>query len=380
MFPEIKSQFMLDPNIIYLNHGSYGACPKPIFKSLIKFQKELEKEPVKHLAYDLENNLNASRKALSSFVDCHSADIVLSPNPSTALNTVIRSLHLQKDDEVLTTNHEYGALDKTWEFICKKRGANYIKKNISLPLTSNKDFIKNFSEGITKKTKVIFISHVTSSTALILPVKEICDLAKSLNILSIIDGAHAPAFINFSIKDLDCDVYVGACHKWMCAPKGVSFLYVRKNLQKMIEPLVVSWGYDSDIPSHSQFLDYHQWQGTRDMSAYLTIPTVIKFLKDNNWSKIRDNCRQINYWAREQINKTLNKDEICNQKFLGQMSSIYLDFKNPVETQIHFYKKYNIQIPFIMWNDISLIRISIQAYNSEDDVLRLIDALKKEFC
>ena len=182
MNPQLKSLFMLDPKITYLNHGSFGACPRPIFEKLINWQKQLEYEPVKHLAYDIYDHLEESRDALSKYVNCNKDDIIFTPNPSTALNTVIKSLDLKKDDEILTTNHEYGALDKTWNFICKKTGAKYIKTKISLPLLSNKKFIKKIESNISKKTKIIFISHVTSSTALIFPVKQISELAKKHNI------------------------------------------------------------------------------------------------------------------------------------------------------------------------------------------------------
>ena len=378
MFPEIKKLFMLDPDITFLNHGSFGACPKPIFDKYIQFQKQLEKEPVRLLAYDVFPLLEKSRDALSKFISCNKDDLIFSPNPSTALNTVIKSLNLKENDEILTTNHEYGALDRTWNFICKKTGAKYIQKTIKLPLNSKEEFINDFKKGINEKTKIIFLSHITSSTALIFPVEEICKLAKENNILCIIDGAHVPAHIKLNIKKLNPDIYVGACHKWMCSPKGVSFLYVKKELQKSIDPLVVSWGYESDEPSHSQFLDYHQWQGTKDMSAYLTIPDTIKFLKHNNWENVSKKCRETNLWARNEINHLLNKEALCDEKFLGQMSSIRIDQDATIDYHIYFYKKYKIQLPFIKWNDQSFIRISLQAYNSIEDINILIDALKKE--
>ena len=377
MNQNLKSLFMLDPKITYLNHGSFGACPTPIFNELIKWQKKLELEPTKHLAFDVYEYLEQSRISLSNYIDCNKDDIIFSPNPSTALNTVIKSLDLKKNDEILTTNHEYGALDKTWKFICKKTGAKYIQTDIPLPFLSEKDFIERLEAKITSKTKIIFASHITSSTAIIFPAKKISALAKKHNLFCIIDGAHAPAFIDLSIKKINCDVYVGACHKWMCSPKGVSFLYVKKNYQNKIDPLVVSWGYDSDFPSKSKFLDYHQWQGTKDMSAYLTIPYTIKFLKENNWNKIREKCNKINIWARNEINNLLDKENICDDKFLGQMSSIYMDIEANPKNNIEFYKKYNIQVPFILWNNKSFFRISIQVYNTKEDIHKLLYALKK---
>ena len=376
MYKKFKSKFMLDPKIVYLNHGSFGACPKNIFDSLIKYQKLLEFEPVKHLAHDVFEYLEKSRESLSNYINCNKDDVVFSPNPSTALNTVIRSLDLNDGDEILTTNHEYGALDKTWKYICKKTGAKYIQKTIPLPLESKQDFINNFAEGITKKTKVIFLSHITSPTALIFPVKEICKISREKNILSIIDGAHAPAQIKLDINDINPDIYVGACHKWMCSPKGVSFLYSKKEYQKKIDPLIISWGYEPEKTNNNQFIDYHQWQGTRDMSAFLTIPETINFLEKNNWREVTKECYKINLWAKKEINSLLNEEALSTDEFNGQMCSFYYKSKKDlIDFNIKFYLKYKIQLPFIEWNDKTLFRISIQAYNSKNDINFLLNAL-----
>ncbi len=376
MHKKLKSKFMLDPEIVYLNHGSFGACPKNIFNSLIKYQKLLEFEPVKHLAHDVFEYLEKSRESLGNYINCNKDDVVFSPNPSTALNTVIRSLDLNDGDEILTTNHEYGALDKTWKYICKKTGAKYIQKIIPLPLESKEDFINNFAEGITKKTKVIFLSHITSPTALIFPVKEICKIAREKNILSIIDGAHAPAQINLDISDINPDIYVGACHKWMCSPKGVSFLFSKKEYQNKIDPLVISWGYEPDKINNNQFIDYHQWQGTRDMSAFLTIPETINFLEKNNWREVTKECYKINLWAKKEINSLLSEEALSTDEFNGQMCSFYYKSKKDlIDFNIKFYLKYKIQLPFIEWNDKTLFRISIQAYNSKNDINVLLNAL-----
>ena len=372
-----KSLFLLDPKITYLNHGSFGACPKPIFNSLISWQKKIEIDPVKHLAFDIYNYLEESRKYLSKYVNCNKDDIVFFPNPSTALNTVIKSLDLKTNDEILTTNHEYGALDKTWNFVCKKTGAKYIKQNIELPFNSKENFIHTFVKGLSGQTKVIFISHITSPTGLIFPVEEICKIARENNIFCIIDGAHVPGHISLDIKKLDPDIYTGACHKWMCAPKGTSFLYAKKEIQDNIDPLVISRGYDSEIPSHSKYLDYHQWQGTHDPSSYLTIPDVINFLNQNNWSKVSKNCHKTNIEAREMVNNCLNQKAISEDEFIGQMSSIKIRCKDPLELQKLFYNDYQIQIPIIKWEDSMFLRFSIQAYNSIDDIERLIFAIKK---
>lgn len=372
----MKSLFMLDPEVTYLNHGSFGACPKPIFNSLIKWQKRLEKEPVKHLAHDIQYFLEKSRISLSDYINCHKDDVVFFPNPSTALNTVLRSLDLAEGDEILTTNHEYGAMDKAWRFLCKKTGATYINLEIQTPLLSKEDFIKQFIRGISKKTKIIFLSHITSPTALIFPVKEICAIARERGIITIIDGAHAPAQIDLDISDINPDFYSGACHKWMCSPKGVAFLYVKKELQSIIEPLVISWGYESERPSHSQFLDYLQWQGTNDISAYLSVVDTIDFLTKYNWRERAIKCRDLNLWARNKILKEFNIPSMCSDGFLGQMSSFEFPFNDTYNDQINFYTKHKIQIPFFNWNNKNLLRISIQVYNDKEDIYKLINSLK----
>ena len=374
----IASCFMLDPNVTYLNHGSFGACPEPIFNSLIKWQKKLEREPVKHLAFDVYDYLEESRAALGAYINCDKEDLAFFPNPSTALNTVLRSLKLEKGDEILTTDHEYGAMDRAWSFLSKKKGIRYIKQKVNLPIKSKESFINDFIKGVSEKTKVIFLSQITSSTALVFPVQEICDFARENNIITIIDGAHVPGQIKLDIKKMNPDFYSGACHKWMCSPKGVAFLYVNKKFQNTIEPLVISWGYEAEKPSKSQFLDYLQWQGTNDMSAYLTIPDTIDFLKTNNWNAVSDKCQSLNHWAKEEIIKELGVKEVSSNAFTAkQMSSFFLKLSDdPVKDQLEFYRKYKIQVPFISWNKQTLFRISIQAYNTKKDIYKLIEAMK----
>ena len=380
-----KSLFLLDSELIHLNHGSFGACPKPIFDSLVSWQKKLELNPVKHLAFDIYKYLENSREHLSKYINSDKDDIVFFPNPSTALNTVIKSLDLKYGDEILTTNHEYGALDKTWNFICEKTGSKYIKQNIKLPFQSKKDFISTFVAGINEKTKIIFISHITSPTGLVFPVEDICKIAKENNIFCIIDGAHVPGHIDLDIKQLDPDIYTGACHKWMCAPKGTSFLYAKKEIQDFIDPLVISWGYDSDAPtdllanmmSPSKYLSYHQWQGTQDPSSYLTIPDVINFLNQNNWEKVSKNCHRLNIEARKMVNNCLNQRAISSDKFIGQMSSIKIRCEDTFKLQRIFYEDYKIIIPVVKWEDNTFLRFSVQAYNSMEDIDKLIFAIKE---
>ena len=291
----MKDQFLLREDITFLNFGSFGACPKPVFETYQQFQSELESEPVEFIVRKAPQYLKNARKALGEFLNCHEDDVVCVTNPSYAVNIIAKSLNLQPGDEILTTDLEYGACDRTWNYYCKKSGARYIQHPTRFPIQSKEEFAESFIKSITPKTKLIFLSHITSSTALRLPVEEICAEARKRGIMTFIDGAHGPAQVEVDLQKTDCDIYTGACHKWMMAPKGSSFLYVKKELQDLFDPLVISWGYESDAPSHSKFIDYHEMQGTRDLSAFCTIPATIEFMRNNNWNEVSKKCRKMNF-------------------------------------------------------------------------------------
>lgn len=244
----MRDKFLLSPDITFLNHGSFGACPKPVFEKYQFWQKELERQPVQFMAEDVYKHLKTARDSLGKFVGCEGGDLIFVPNPTTGVTTVINSLALNSEDEILSTDHEYGALIRGWEAISKRTDAHFIQREMPLPCITHEEFTEYFLEGITEKTKVIFMSHITSSTALIFPVYEICRRAREIGILSIIDGAHVPGHIPLNISEIDPDVYVGACHKWLCAPKGSSFLYVRKSFQEKMRPLITSWGDEGVDP------------------------------------------------------------------------------------------------------------------------------------
>ena len=383
---DLKKLFYLDSNITYLNHGSFGACPIEVMDKYFKLQIELEKQPIDFLANNINENLEKSRLVLSKFVDCDFNDLVFFPNPSTALNMVIKSLDLNKEDEILTTNHEYGALIKTWKYICDKSEAKYIEYSPKLPLSSPSNFIDGLIKKINNKTKVLFISQITSPTGLIFPVKKLCKEARKRNILTIIDGAHVPAHINLSIKDINPDIYVGACHKWILAPKGTSFLYVKNEIQKKMKPLVISWGWESDSDDFmiksgtSPFIDHHQWQGTNDISPYLIIPDLIEFRKKYNWDKVSQKCREMNFEFRKRLIDLFNEEQLCDDlvDWFGQMSSVCVPDCDVLD--LYKYLKSNqIEVPVMEWNGKKIVRISIQAYNSEEDIDKLIVSLKKYF-
>lgn len=374
----MKSQFLINPDITFLNHGSFGSCPKPIIEELQRFQLESESDPVDFIQRKQPQYLKNARESLANFVGCKAEDLFFTPNPTFAINIIMRSIRLQEGDEILSTNHEYGAMDRTWNFYCKKSGAKYIRQNISLPIVSKEQIIEEFWKGYNSNTKVVFLNQMSSATALIFPVKEICDKAQQLGLITIVDGAHVPGHIDLNISELNPDYYTGTLHKWMLAPRGSSFLYVKPEFQNDLEPLVVSWGYESVAPGESQFLDYHELQGTRDVSAFLCTPKVIKFLEENNWKEVSKSCKLIVLSNYQRFCDLLNTKPLCpvTNEFLGQMASVPINVTNAEELKEILYSKYKIQIPIMPLNGNYYIRYSINAYNSEADLDQLYSALE----
>lgn len=375
----LKSLFLLDENITYLNHGSFGACPKPIFNDFIKWQYQLEKNPIQFLDIDLQKNIYNSQVALGEFINCSPDDIVFFQNPTTAINEVIRNLNLKPNDEILSSNHEYGAMDKAWEFISKKTGAKYKKVKLPYPIYSDDEFSTYFEKCITENTKIIFISHITSATGLVFPIKNIIDLARKKNIISIIDGAHVPGQIPLKINELNPDYYTGTCHKWLLCPKGTSFLFVNKKYQNSINPLIISWGYNNERVFHTKFQDEHLWQGTRDVSPFLTIPQAIDFRMTYDWGLVSEKCRNRIRLLSVELKDKFNLEFAFKEnpeKWLAQMLSFQLP--NPpsdIERIKSLLSKQNITIPVFEWENKLFIRISLNGYNSENDIQKLIDLL-----
>jgi len=380
----LSSQFLLNPAITFLNFGSFGATPKPIFDNYQQWQKVLEAEPVQFIAFDGVNYLADSRAALAKFIGCADKDdLVMITNPSFAVNLIAKNFPLQEGDEILSTDIEYGACDRTWDYYCKKNKAVYRRQKINLPITSKEKFIEDFFEGLRPTTKAIFISHITSATALIIPVKEICAIAKSKGLITIVDGAHAPAHIDLNINELEVDFYTGACHKWMMAAKGCSFLYAHKSVQAMCDPLIVSWGYKALKPSHSSFLDYHQMIGTRDFSAFLTVAACLEFMEKNNWPAVSKNCREIVLANAQRFYTLLGTTPISplTNEWIGQMISIPIKTTEPEQLQRKLFIDYKIEVPVMRQENDVYIRYSINAFNSEKDLDTLyaaLEAIKKE--
>src|SRR3954447_9285533 len=270
--PIAADQFLLRPGISFLNHGSFGACPRPVFDTYQGWQRKLEEQPVEFLGRQINTLLAKARAPLAAYLGTQADNLVYVPNATYGVNIVARSLELAAGDEVLATNHEYGACDRAWRFVCERRGVRYSNQPIALPVESEEAVIEQLWAGVTDRTKVIFLSHITSPTALIFPLAAICRRAREHGIMTVIDGAHAPGQIDLALDELGADFYTGNCHKWLCAERASGFLYARPELQNMLDPLVISWGWEAAVPRESQFLDYFEWPGTHNPASYLATP------------------------------------------------------------------------------------------------------------
>lgn len=374
----LKPYFLLDPSVVFLNHGSFGATPKPVFDTYQQWQRQLEQQPVAFLGRQLGERLATVRQVLADYLTVAADDLALIPNTTYGINIIARSLDLGQKDEVLTTNHEYGACDKTWQFMSQKQEFAIIRQPIELPLTTDEAIVDQLWHGVTPKTKVIFLSHVTSATAVIFPVATICKRAREQGILTIIDGAHAPGQLDLNLSEIGADFYCGNLHKWLSAPKGSAFIYARPAVQQRVEPLVVSWGWGEPkgMSYGSDFLDYLQWTGTADPAAYLSVPAAISFQQQHQWYEVREQCHALLRHALAQLSEVTGLDSpYGSDHFYAQMGITQLpESVELVKFKEQLYERYGVEIPCMVWNGRHLMRLSIQGYNTPGDVAMLLEA------
>jgi isopenicillin-N epimerase len=352
-----RDLFLLDPEVVYLNHGSFGACPRPVFDVYQAWQRELEREPVDLLARRLEGELTRVRGALGDYVGAAADDLVLAPNATSALNVVLRSLQLEPGDEILTTEHEYGAMELLLQFVSERTGARVVPRP--------GDVAEAIWAGATERTRVLVVSHVTSPTALLLPVEELCRRAREGGVLSVVDGAHTPGQVPLALEMLGADFYAGNCHKWLCAPKGAGFLYARPERQELLEPLVVGWGY-----RESDFALRHGREGTRDPAAYLAVPAAIEFVREHGRAA---DCRALLEQGSRRLAAAGFAPFAPAQPL--QMACFRLPACDPEEIERRLRNEFRIEAPVRNWNEQPLIRVSVAPYNKAEEVAALEAAL-----
>jgi isopenicillin-N epimerase len=382
----MRDLFLLDPDVIFLNHGSFGATPKPVFAAWQEWQRTLERQPVYFYSHLYDRELRAARAALGAYINAAADDLVFVHNATFGVNVVARSLDLQGGDEVLTSDHEYGACSNAWELACRKTGAVYVRRHLPLPGAAGYDaagLVEHFWEGVTPRTKVIYLSHITSPTALTLPVAAICARARAAGILTVIDGAHVPGQIPLDLGAIDADVYTGNLHKWLCAPKGAGFLWVRPSLQPQIEPLVVSWGYGPERNQHleNDFVSAMQWQGTDDPTAFLSVPAAIAFQAEHDWPMHRARCHALLAETLDRISALTGLPPAYSHDdgWYAQMAIAPLPRQADLPAlKARLWEQYRIEIPLTNWDSRHFVRISVQAYTTQAELDTLVRALAAE--
>lgn len=376
-----RDDYQLEPGLVFLNHGSFGAVPRVVQAEYERLQREMERNPVRWLGRRADELLGDARRRLGEFVGAPADDLVLFPNPTTAINMVVRSLRLEPGDEVLTTDHEYGAMVRTWRRWCGEHGVRDVPVPVPLPVTTHADMAERVWSAVTPRTRVLFVSHLTSATALTFPVGELCRRAAERGILTIVDGAHAPGQLPLDLGSLGCDLYTGALHKWCGAPKGCAFLYARPEVQPWLGPLVTSWGWESERPGPSPFIDLHQWQGTRDLSPFLAVAAALDFIAGHDWPAVQAEGHRLALLARERVDELTGLPPICppTTEWLGQMAAIRLPDGVDVEAlKGRLYDRHHVEVPCLRWNGNALLRVSCAAYTTEADVDALVAALAAE--
>jgi isopenicillin-N epimerase len=357
----MREGFLLDPDVVYLNHGSFGACPAAVFEEYQRLQRELEAEPTDFFRRkaarwfwglpERPGLLDEARAALAAFLGARPDDLAFVPNATSALNAVIRSRRIGAADEVLTTSHEYGAVTRTWEFV----GAKLV---VCQP--------EELVERIGPQTRAVSFSHVTSPTARVLPVEGVCAATRAVGALAIVDGAHVPGQLPLDLASLGADIYAGNCHKWLCAPKGAGFLWARPEHQEWIEPNVVSWGWRDD----ADFPERHGWAGTRDPSAYLAVPKALEVHATFEGERQRA--------VADEAERRLGELGIPRLPGVPApfMRAFVLPEGDPEELWDRLYAEHRVEVPVYEWEGLRVLRVSIGPYNDEEDVDRLVAALR----
>jgi isopenicillin-N epimerase len=366
---ELRRDFLLDPEVAFLNHGSFGACPRPVFERYQHWQRELEREPVDFIVRRLPDLLAEARGALAEYVGAAPDGLAFVANATTGVNLAARALELRPGDEILTTDLEYGACDLAWEWVSRRTGARYVRAQIPLPLRAGEEVTDALFAHASERTRVVYASHVTSSTALVLPIETIVARARAAGYVTIVDGAHAPAHVTVDLDALGADLYAGNAHKWLGAPKGAGFLQAGPEWQERLDGAIVSWGYQSG----RSFAERLELQGTRDCAAWLAVPDAIHYQVDRDWDEVRTRARALAREARDELCRLLATEPLAPPELLGQMASVRLPSPEPGLSD-RLFSEHRIEVPVGGRGD-DLLRVSVAAYTTRAEIDRLLSAL-----
>ena len=385
--------WLLDPETIFLNHGSFGACPRRVLEIQNEWRLRMERQPLQFLVRELESHLDAARAVLAQFVGADSEDLVFISNATTGLNTVLRSLTFQPGDELLVTNQEYNASRNALDFAAERSGARVVVAKLPFPFHGADELIAPILAAVTPRTKLVLLDHVTSQTGVILPLAQLVEALSRRGVDTLVDGAHAPGMVPLNLNRLGAAYYTGNGHKWLCGPKGAALLHVRRDKQKFIRPLTISHGANSARKDRSRFQLEFGWQGTGDPSAALSVPEAIRFvgaLRPGGWPEIMARNHTLALAARKILCEALRVSEPCPAEFIGSLAAIPLpdappealpqlpSNESPLQDALRI--KHRIEAPVITWPAPPgrVLRISAQLYNALPQYESLARALKLE--
>lgn len=379
--------WLLEPDVIFLNHGSFGACPIPVLEAQQRFRQQLERQPLKFYR-DFEALLDAAKNQLAEFVGADASDLVFVPNATTGINAVLRSLSFCPGDELLTTSQEYNACRNVLNFVAEKTGAKVVVAEVPFPIDAPEQVIEAVVKCVSPQTKLALLDHITSQTGLIFPIQQLVKELKDRGIDTLVDGAHAPGMVDLNLRKIGATYYTGNCHKWLCAPKGAAFLYVRRDQQSLIRPITISHGANSPRTDKSLFQLEFDWMGTDDPSAYLCVPEAIKFmvsLLPGGWTELRARNRALALQARDLLCEVLDIVPPCPEEMIGAMAVVCLpdDCSELGKTRVIpliqevLWERFKIEVPVIYWPEYPqrLLRISAQIYNKAEDYEYLAEVL-----
>lgn len=386
----VKEHFLLDPDVVFLNHGSFGAAPREVIEYQRSLQDELEREPVQFYLRRVEPLLDDAREALGRFIGARPEDLAFVRNATMGVNAVLRSLTFSPGDELLTTNHEYNASTNALRFVADQSGAKVVVAEVPFPLASPSEVVEAVRKQVTDRTRLLLIDHVTSPTALVFPIKEIIDALAARGIDTLVDGAHAPGMLELDLESLGAAYYTGNCHKWVCAPKGAAFLWVRRDRQPLIRPTSISHGANSPRTDRSRFLVEFDWIGTDDFSAPLSIPKAIETVArlGGGWPAVMRRNRQHALYGRMRLCEVLGIAPPAPDEMIGSIATVPLPPKesaapwtwpyfDPLQDELFF--RHRIEVPLFAWPapPNRLLRVSAQIYNVARDYDTLAAALRE---
>jgi isopenicillin-N epimerase len=357
----LASLWSLDPTVDYLNHGSFGACPSAILELQAALRAEMEREPVDFLSKGLQPRIDAARNSLAAFLGALPADLVFVPNATAGVNAILRSRSFAPGEEILVTSHTYNACRRAVEYVAARSGARIVTATLPFPCADEESLVAAILDAASPSTRLALIDHVTSPTALILPLKRVIDALEARGIDTLVDGAHAPGMIPLSLSALNAAYYTGNAHKWLCAPKGAAFLHVRQDRQAELHPNVISHGYGSGF--HAEF----DWTGTCDPTPWLCIPAAIGLLAralPGGWPEIMSRNHALAVEARLTLLDALEIPVPCPESMIGSMASIPLpDAPANDPRRLHDWLRERGVEAWLHPHPLPLLRLSAQLYN-----------------